>query len=611
MRKRRLTSAAGLLALLAWLPACAAAAEDTAFLEEQIQHERQVLARWQQQAATGPAALEPFYKARCAAGARLVELYEQALAAGRAGDGAKARGLRSEAEVWRSRQRVLEVALETGSVVLPNHPPGPEAGAEEKQAAPRVAEVFAEAEKVRAQAAPAAGELNPEAVQDLARRISRAQDLARRLDEFLRLARQKDDLASGRAREEHEKLRALWDERLQLQDRLIAAQWRAVQAPPGNEAAEARQERQRARSEVEAWELRRQAVQDEIEAERLGKEAPPELKSQVEEVIASRREALRARQEGAKPGLTEGEREQLETRADALAEKAAILQDLLAARRSALAHRPEVAGRLDHPDVKALDDLAAKTLAEIDGKARQRIEWVMQARELEARAAAQGHEEARLRDRLEEVAEQLDDALEAARDRDARLKELLEPDAAQEQVQEYAEKIRAFDRTFAGLKARRAEVVETVRALLAEALAQAQKGADLLKAGQAPACRAALSAALRMDALFEKTRHGLDQWREAERRVEGGPGADAAPEVKEALAEAARGCEEFVRATVEAAKPPGGGDAEAVAAAHLKALNAHRAMAKAVAKLLRLVPDAKAPKDGGRPLFEVIPPADF
>ena len=605
---RRLTRAVGAIGVLAWLPACVAAGEETAFLEMQIQHERQVLTRLGQQAVTAPMALVPFHKDRLAAGERLVALYEQALAAGRAGDRAKARGLRSEAEAWRSRQRVLEVALETAGLLLLHRQPGPEAGAEERQAAEQVVAVLVEAEKVRARASPAAGELKPEALQDLSRRISRAQDLARRLDEFIRLRQQKRDLASARAQEEHEKSRALWDERLQLQDQLIAAQWRAVQAPAGDDPAEARQERQRVRNEIQAWELRRQVVQDEIEGERLRKEAPPELKPQVEEILAGRREALRVRQEGAKPGLTEVEREQFGTRADALAEKAAILQDLLAARRTAIARRKEVADRLDEPGVKALDQLAAKTLEEIDRKARQRIEWVMQARELEARAAAQGDEEGRLRNQLAEVAEQLDEALEAAQDRDARLKELLEPDAAQELVQEYAEEIRAFDRTFAGLKARGAAAIETTRALLAEALTLAQKGADLLKAGQAPASRAALSTALRKEALFAKVRHGLDQWREAELRVESGPGANAAPEVKEALAEAARGCEEFVRATVEADKLPGGGDP---VAAHLKALSAHHAMAKAVGKLRRLVPDAKAPKDGGRPLFEVIPPADF
>ena len=608
---RRLTRAVGVIGLIAWLPACASAGEETTFLEGQIRSERQVLARLEQQAAAAPAALEPFHKDRLAAGERLVALYEQALAAGRAEDRVKTRGLRSEAEAWRSRQRVLEIALETAGLLLLHRQPGPEAGAEEKQAAERAAAVFAEAEQVRARASPAAGELNPEALQDLSRRISRAQDLARRLDEFIRLRQQKRDLASARAQEEHEKSRALWDERLQLQDQLIAAQWRAVQAPAGDDPAEvqqARQERQRVRNEIQAWELRRQVVQDEIEGERLRKEAPPELKPQVEEILAGRREALRVRQEGAKPGLTEVEREQFETRADAFAEKAAILQDLLAARRTASARRKEIADRLDEPGVKALDQLAAKTLEEIDRKARQRIEWIMQARELEARAVSAGDEEGRLRNQLAEVAEQLDDALEAAQDRDARLKELLEPDAAGELVQDYAEEIRAFDRTFDAVKARGAAAIETARALLAEALAQAQKGADLLKAGQAPASRAALSAALRKEALFARVRHGLDQWREAELRVEGGPGANAAPEVKEALAEAARGCEEFVRTTVEADKLPGGGDP---AAAHLKALSAHHAMAKAVAKLRRLVPDAKAPKDGGRPLFEVIPPADF
>jgi hypothetical protein len=418
------------------------------------------------------------------------------------------------------------------------------------------------------------------------------------------LLRQRDGAAD-------EKLRAMFDERLKLQDELAALAERraaAAEAGDGKAANELEQARGKVHAAIRDWDEKYRERERGLRDEKALAEAPPVLRPLVREMIESRAQAGRLRAEARKieGGDRWAERRRLEGRAEALNARAESLENIIEVRRDAAKLLQEAEPVKGNPRVKGLLAGLEAMLDNYEKMARETARLAEAAAELEARREEREEAAERFTQKIDDVQDKLADAVEEAKDLKEKGGDPADPAAAREAAAKLAGTLKAFDGEFGNLRKTAAVHVDMVRGPLEEASKRAAEAAKLAEAGkaqeagtEAAASRAALGA-------YEKAKPFLEERVEIEEETAGlkAEARDAA--FNEALAAARRLSEEATARAIEAERAVAAGDAEMVAALE-KTAAATAAAKQAAANVRRLIEKAKPQPENPAPKVQPGP----
>lgn len=564
------------------------------------------LARLQAGQAADPAAAGVYYAVCIPMQRKALELYEQALAAAKAGDTIGSRALGADAAQQKRLIGYLSTWRSATYYAARYAKPDPRALAEEIAYRRRLHDAYQQVARTfevifANNDAPDANRVREVALaaQQSLRKVYAMQNVLRALQGKRQLLRRRDAIKD-------QELQALFAERIALEDAQIdllkkrAALDRRKQAKQWQEN---QKEYTRITKKVQRWEPLYRARKQEVRFKEEMAEAPPELRALLKEIMGYRRQAVRirarldAREQDPMQGILLG------GKALALEEKAGVLEDLLEARRELANRREEAKAVQGSKSVKAILAVIHKDLVQYEKIVRTRAAIAAAAMELEARAEAllEAGEDFAYK-KLDDAFTRLDDAIDDAGEVREQLGKLGDPVEAQALVDEINNERADFDDAFAELNKQAARHVGMVRAQFNRALGRARQGLKTVKAGKLDAAAKEFTAALETFEFARKLKQVLSRRDQLEKRAAGLPAAAKDPAVRKALAAFRKRAEEATRLEIKSSRLQGSGaKTDAIVNAVVKAAEADANVNERAQQLDALLKKLAKPKLAKQP----------
>lgn len=531
--------------------------------EDSLRMQTERLKQLQGEAAMAPAGLAEQWKQRLAVHKKMVELQEAAVKAAKADNAAGFEAAATAVGKWNSWDNCLEQWLQQESeVVRLRAQPEPE-DAREKELHRRVIAGHEEASKVYSAAAARAGQEPPAEIEKVTTEAYEKLRVVGTVQELLGALTERRNIATRQKDDGEEKLRPLYLERLDLQDKLIALLDKRVAAAgkPEDEAANKLQaEMTKLYQKINLWEQGLERRRGELADERELTDAPESLKPLIRERMALSKELADLRPELEKAN-SEERRRQLALRSQLLEIRIQCLREIADVRRESAELLKEAAENKDAKDDARVKNLAASMKLITDGVEKQMRESAKlqeSIAELQARSELQQQLAQRLREHLGQVTQKLTEAVEAVKDggdpgpADA--------EQAREESDRLADELRQFDKTHAELRKTAQVQVNLVRAVLEDAGKCAAAGLKQFEAGKAAAAKAEFAACRWLQGTYEQVQQLLQSREELEELAAEAKDLAGNKVASEALAAYRKAADEATRAEIEAQKAVFAGD---------------------------------------------------